>query len=276
MRTALVTGASGGLGRALALGLARAGHDVGVHYRSDADGAAATVTGVEHAGRRGVALHADLDVGPPADLDAACEDLLDRCSAALGGDPDVVVLSAFPQHLVPWADLDAAAWDAYHRAGLRPTAVLLERSTARMAAGGAALVVGSIEGWRAAPAHAPYAVAKAAVHHLVAAAAHELGPRGVRVCGVAPGLVDRDGPRGRLAGRRGPLPRGERTRPPGGGGGGRRGRRVPRLPGRVRHHRHGARRRRRLVRLPGLVTRPARPLGDTPPVPCVTPATHRR
>lgn len=193
MSTALVTGASGGLGRSVALALARAGHDVGVHYRGDAGGAAATVAGVEEAGRRGAALHADLDVDDPADLDAACEDLLDRCSAALDGGPHVVVLSAFPQHLVAWDDLDAAAWDAYHRGGLRPTAVLLHRAAARMASGGSVVVVGSIEGWRPAPAHAPYAVAKAAVHHLVAAAAHELGPRGVRVVGVAPGLVDRAG-----------------------------------------------------------------------------------
>ncbi len=55
------------------------------------------------------------------------------------------------------------------------------------------VVIGSIEGFRAMPAHAPYAVAKAALHHLVGAAAHELGPRGVRVVGVAPGLVDRAG-----------------------------------------------------------------------------------
>ncbi len=192
-RPALVTGASGGLGRALTLALARAGHDVGVHYRGDADGAARTAAAVEEAGRRAVTLHADLDVDAPDALDDVCEDLLDRCGAALGGDPRVVVLSAFPQHLVAWDDLDAAAWDAYHRAGLRPTAVLLQRAAARMGSGGVVVVVGSIEGWRPAPGHAPYAVAKAAVHHLVAAAAHELGQRGIRVVGVAPGLVDRDG-----------------------------------------------------------------------------------
>jgi NAD(P)-dependent dehydrogenase (short-subunit alcohol dehydrogenase family) len=43
------------------------------------------------------------------------------------------------------------------------------------------------------PSHAPYAVAKAALHHLVSAAAHELGGRRVRVTGVVPGLVDRAG-----------------------------------------------------------------------------------
>lgn len=190
--TALVTGASGGLGRAVAVALAAAGHDVGVHYRGDADGAADTVTRVESLGRVGAALRADLDVESAADLDATCEDLLDRCATALGASPDVVVLSAFPQHHVAWDDLDTAAWDAYHRAGLRPTEALLRRAAARMEEG-VVVAVGSIEGLRPVPGHTPYAVAKAALHHLVAAAAYELGPRGVRVVGVAPGLVGRPG-----------------------------------------------------------------------------------
>ena len=190
--SALVTGASGGLGRVVALVLAEHGHDVGVHYRGDADGAAAAVAGVGATGRRAVALHADLDVADATALDAACDDLLDRCTAAVGA-PDVVVLNAFPQGHVAWESLDTAAWDSFHRAGLRPTTALLHRAAARLGAGGVIVVVGSIEGMRPTPTHAPYAVAKAASHHLAAAAAAELGPRGIRVVAVAPGLVDRDG-----------------------------------------------------------------------------------
>ena len=55
------------------------------------------------------------------------------------------------------------------------------------------VIVGSIEGLRPARNHAPYSVMKAAKHHLVAAAAHELGGHGIRVVGVAPGLVEADG-----------------------------------------------------------------------------------
>jgi 3-oxoacyl-[acyl-carrier protein] reductase len=190
--TALVTGASGGLGRAVVVALAAAGHAVGVHYRGDAEGAEVTAQAARAAGADAATLHADLDTEDAAACDAACADLLERCSAAVGT-PDVVVLGAFPQHHVAWDDLDAAAWDAYHRAGLRPTAVLLRQAAARMAPGGVVVVVGSIEGSRPVPTHTPYSVAKAALEHLVRAAAHELGPRGVRVVGVAPGLIDREG-----------------------------------------------------------------------------------
>lgn len=190
--TALVTGASGGLGRVLALVLAEHGHDVGVHYRGDAEGAAAAVAEITASGCRAVALHADLAIADASALDAACDDLLDRCTAAVGA-PDVVVLNAFPQDHVEWDELDTAAWDDFHRAGLRPTTALLHRAAARLGEGGVVVVVGSIEGLRPTPTHTPYAVAKAALHHLTTAAAAELGARGIRVVAVAPGLVDRDG-----------------------------------------------------------------------------------
>jgi NAD(P)-dependent dehydrogenase (short-subunit alcohol dehydrogenase family) len=190
--TALVTGASGGLGRVIALVLAEHGHDVGVHYRGDPDGAAAAVADITASGCRAVALRADLAIDDATALDTACDRLLDECTAAVGA-PDVVVLNAFPQDHQEWDALDTVAWDAFHRAGLRPTTALLHRAAARLGEGGVIVVVGSIEGVRPAPTHTPYAVAKAALHHLTAAAAAELGPRGIRVAAVAPGLVDREG-----------------------------------------------------------------------------------
>ncbi|MFQ6171060.1 SDR family NAD(P)-dependent oxidoreductase [Oryzobacter sp. R7] len=190
--TALVTGASGGLGAAVAVALAAAGHDVAVHYRGDEEGAARTVARAEHAGTRAVALHADLAVGDAAALDAAVEDLLDRCARAVGV-PDVVVLNAAPQDHVAWDDLDTATWDTHLVGGLRPTAALLHRAAARMTDGGVLVAVGSVEGLRATGAGTAYGAAKAALHHLVGSAAHALGPRAVRVVGVAPGLVDRPG-----------------------------------------------------------------------------------
>lgn len=193
--TALVTGASGGLGRAIALALADTGHDVAVHYRSDPDGAARTCRLVEATPtgpRRAYAVHGDLALADPAELDSACGALLDDVTRRLGA-PDVVVLNAFPQDVTPWSALDAAAWDRILDGGPRPTAALLRAAGERLPAGGCIVTIGSIEGLRPAAGHTAYATAKAAVHHLTSAAAFALGERGVRVVGVAPGLVDRPG-----------------------------------------------------------------------------------
>jgi 3-oxoacyl-[acyl-carrier protein] reductase len=190
--TALVTGASGGLGRAIAVALAQDGHDVAVHFRSDEVGAVETSRLVESTGRRAYAGARDLAIAEPAALDEAVEGLLDEVIAALGS-LDVVVLNAFPQDLTPWADLDAAAWASMLDGGLRPTAALLAAAGKRLSRGGVIVAIGSIEGLRPAAGHTAYAVSKAAVHHLTAAAAHELGPAELRVVGVAPGLIERDG-----------------------------------------------------------------------------------
>lgn len=190
--SALVTGASGTLGRAVAGALAADGHDVGVHWRSDEDGARAAVADIEAHGRRARPLRADLDVADPRALDDTCRRLLDDAEAELGP-LRVLVLAAADQRVTPWGELDTATWDVVHRAGPRSSAALLHAAGERMGAGGCIVTVGSIEALRAATGHAPYAVAKAALHHLTAAAAHELGGRGIRVVGVAPGLIARDG-----------------------------------------------------------------------------------
>jgi NAD(P)-dependent dehydrogenase (short-subunit alcohol dehydrogenase family) len=190
--TALVTGASGGLGRAIAAALAEHGHDVVLHWRSDRAGVERGAALVEQHGHRASLVRADLAIDDPEALDGVAATLLDEAEAAFGP-LDVVVLNAASQHLTPWDELDTATWDRVMAAGLRQSAALLRAAGARLAAGGAIATIGSIEGLRPARGHAAYAVSKAALHHLTAAAAAELGPRGIRVVGVAPGLIDREG-----------------------------------------------------------------------------------
>lgn len=190
-RTALVTGATGGLGHAVAGALADAGLAVALQHRGSPDAAEALRADLTARGVRAAVVRADLAV---TDVEGACSRLLDDVAAALD-EPDVVVLSAGAQDLTAWEELDGPAWDAMYASTLRHTAVLLRQAAARMRpdSAPAIVVVGSVEGLRAAPGHGSYAVFKAAVHHLVGAAAQELGPRGIRVVGVAPGLIDRPG-----------------------------------------------------------------------------------
>ena len=172
--------------------LAHAGHDVAVHWRSDRAGAEATAAAVRATGRVAHLVQRDLAVTEAAHLDHLVADLLDDATTALGP-LDVVVVNAWPQDVTAWADLDTAAWDAMLNGGLRPAQALIAQAPERMTHDGVIVTIGSIEGFRAASGHSSYAASKAALHHLTAAAAYELGPVGLRVVGVAPGLVDRPG-----------------------------------------------------------------------------------
>lgn len=189
-RIALVTGATGLLGVAICQALAEAGHDIAIQHRDSEGTADALRAQVRARGRRAVVVAADFAV---PDVDRVCLDLADQVRHDLGP-IDTLVLNAASQELTAWADLDTPTWDRLYAGTLRPTSAMLGTVAPRMdpRRSPVIIVVGSIEGLRPAPGHAAYAVFKAAVHHLVAAAAQELGPRGIRVVAVAPGLIDRD------------------------------------------------------------------------------------
>lgn len=172
--------------------LADAGHDVAVHYHRNAAGAAETAGAITASGRRAHLIKRDLAVPDAVQLDLVSAGVLEEATQALGP-LQVIVLNAWRQDVTAWPDLDTAAWDAMHDAGFRPAAALMRAAAARLSPGGVIVTIGSIEGLRAAPGHTAYAVSKAALHHLTAAAAFELGPAGIRVVGVAPGLIDRPG-----------------------------------------------------------------------------------
>lgn len=105
--------------------------------------------------------------------------------------PDVhavvnIIGIAFPKDI---ADITDAAWQAQFDIVLKPALWALRFGAAHVAPGGSFAFVGSMAGERALPKVAAYGSAKAALHHLVQAAAMELGPRGIRVNAVAPGYV---------------------------------------------------------------------------------------
>ncbi len=188
-RTALVTGAGSGIGTGIALRLAEAGARVIVHYQTSEAGARDTVAHIRNRGGDAVAVQADV-----ADADAVRR-LLDEAAASRAV-PDLVVNNAGRYPLGTILEMPAAEWDAVIAANLRSVHLVTQAVGNRLRArggGGAIVNITSIEASNVAPAHSHYAAAKAGVVMYTRAAARELGPLGIRVNAVSPGLIWRPG-----------------------------------------------------------------------------------
>ncbi len=190
-RHALVTGGGSGIGAAIARRLAEAGADVAISYRTSAEGAGATVATIEGLGCRAVAIEANV-----ADASSVSR-LIDKTVAALGG-LDMVINNAGVYPLSPVLEMDETEWDTVIDANLKGVHLCTQAAARLMATqnthGRSAIVnIASIEASSAGPAHAHYSAAKAGVVHYTRAAAQELGPKGIRVNTVSPGLINRPG-----------------------------------------------------------------------------------
>ncbi|MDP2955691.1 MAG: SDR family oxidoreductase [Longimicrobiales bacterium] len=181
-RVALVTGGAVRLGRAISVGLAEAGYDLVVHFRSSRGPADEVARVVEGLGRRCVAVRADL-----ADP-AAAPTLVDAARSAYGR-LDLLVNSAASFDARPLLDVDAAAWDEVMDLNVRAVHLLVREAAPLLAATRGAVVnlvdLSAFQPWTEYPAHA---VSKAALAHLTRVQARALAPD-VRVNAVAPGAV---------------------------------------------------------------------------------------
>jgi NAD(P)-dependent dehydrogenase (short-subunit alcohol dehydrogenase family) len=183
-RAALVTGGGSGIGRAIALRLARDGADVVV---LDRDLPAATQVAAEcrAVGRRAEAVHADVADG--ASVGAA----LGAAHAAVGP-VRVLVNAAGISGFALLVDMTDAQWDGMIAVHLRGTFLCCRAALPDMlAAGGGRIVnISSVGGLRGGPMLTHYAAAKAGVIGFTKALAIEVGGRGITVNAIAPGLVD--------------------------------------------------------------------------------------
>lgn len=186
-RTALVTGASRGIGRAIAERLAAGGAHVAVHYGSNDKAAAQTVAAIEQAGGQAFAVRADL--AETAELDALFAGLQD----GLAGRPlDILVNNAAV--VDPAGTIEGATPDAFDRlfaVNVRAPLFVVQRALPLMPDGGRIVNVSSGVTWFATP-DVVYSMSKGALNALGRSLAQTQGRRGITVNTVSPGITETD------------------------------------------------------------------------------------
>jgi 3-oxoacyl-[acyl-carrier protein] reductase len=179
-RVALVTGGSGGIGRAVAQRRAADGQDVAVHYSGNKARADETVAAIISAGGRAIAVGGDI-----ADRDAMIG-AFDTVESTFGG-IDVVVNTAGIMVLSPLADLDLDAFDRVIRTNVRGTFVVCQQGARRLRDGGAIINFSTSVTRTSFPGYGAYVASKAAVEGMTLILARELRGRDITVNAVAPG-----------------------------------------------------------------------------------------
>ncbi|NML44560.1 SDR family oxidoreductase [Ramlibacter sp. G-1-2-2] len=190
-KIALVTGGSRGLGRSMALHLARAGHDVIVTYKSRADEAAEVQKQVEALGRRAAVLPLDVADVPsfPAFAQRLAEVLESRWHRK---HIDFLVNNGGFNGQGKLGETQEAVFDALAHVHFKGVYFLTQQLLPQLQDGGGIVCVSSGLTRISIPGYAPYAAMKAAVETLVRYWAKELGPRRIRVNAIAPGAIATD------------------------------------------------------------------------------------
>lgn len=180
-KVALVTGASRGIGAAIARRLAAQGAQVIVHYGASKEEASQVVAEIEKAGGQARLLQADL----------AAVDGADRLNAALGDQPiDILVNNAGVAQYVSVADTDATTFDRLANVNMRSLFFVTQKMLPRMPDGGRIVNLSSAVTRIAFPGIPAYAATKGFVDVLTLQLAAELGARNITVNAVAPGAID--------------------------------------------------------------------------------------
>jgi 3-oxoacyl-[acyl-carrier protein] reductase len=183
-RTALVTGASRGIGRVIATRLAARGAMVIVHFGTNKDGAAATVEEIERSGGTALAVGAELGV------DGDVETLFEGVEAGLAGRPlDILVNNAAVLPAGPLASTTRTDFDRLFAVNVRAPYFIIQRAVPLLRDGGRIVTISSVATRMANPTQTSFAMTKGAVETMSRTLANELGVRGITVNAVAPGAT---------------------------------------------------------------------------------------
>lgn len=185
-RVALVTGSRRGIGRAIALTLARDGYDIVINDYTIDDLAEQTAADIRALGRQAHLIAADL--GDTASIKA-----LVQGTVAHFGRLDVLVNNAATWAWDDFTDIPEAHWDKMLAVDLKGPFTCSQEAAKQMIVqgnGGAIVSISSVHSYRCWPQDTVYGICKAGIIRLTQSMAFELGPHGIRVNAIAPGYID--------------------------------------------------------------------------------------
>jgi 3-oxoacyl-[acyl-carrier protein] reductase len=185
-KTALVTGASRGIGRASALALARAGAQVLVHYGRGKEEAEAVVQEISSIGGRADAISADLSRPDGASA------LAKQVRAIVGDRLDILISNAGISKAATIEETKIEDFDSQFAVNVRAPFFLVQQLLPILGTGSSIVMVSSLAAHASVGNLSAYAATKGAIDTLMKHFASALGPRGIRVNAVAPGVVETD------------------------------------------------------------------------------------
>lgn len=194
-RTFLVTGGTRGIGRTMVLHLARAGARVATCYRQDEEAAASLVEELKQIGGEHHVTQADMGVA--ADIDRLAGEVADRF-----GQVDGIVSNAGQITHIPIEELSLEEWNRIVTANLTGPFLLVQRFLPLLPSGASIVLVGSKVAQVGLPGATAYTASKAGLTGLARSLCKELGPRGIRVNVLAPGVIETEATAQMEAGKR--------------------------------------------------------------------------
>ncbi len=181
-KTALVTGSSQGIGKAIATSLARHGADIIVHYRSEEELARETVAEIRKLDQECISIKADLAKTDTADI------IFSECMKFKP--VDILVLNASVQIRKKWQEITPEEFDLQINVNLRSSLMLIQKFIGHMKEQkwGKILTIGSVQQKRPHPDMLVYSASKSAITNMVKSLAVQLAPFNINVNNIAPGV----------------------------------------------------------------------------------------